>query len=172
MDGVAERPAFRDRERRGLLQIHVLAGLDRMDGDDSVPVIGRADDDRVDVLVREQFLVVAVRGDAVVLLPGLLAVILVDQRAGVLGTMAVEIADGHDSRGLVFPDPRQIVHARNPSVADGADVDAIGGRERPEHGRRHDRRESGQDGCRDEAFARCGEKVATRRRDPPFSSHV
>ena len=35
-----------------------------------------------------------------------------------------------------------------------------------EHGRRHDRREAGQDGCRDEAGAGRGEELAPRRGAP------
>jgi hypothetical protein len=137
-----------------------------------MPVIGRADHDGVHVLVRKEVLVVAVRGDAVVLLARLLRVVLVDQRPRVLDAMAVEIADRHDPRGVVFPEPGQIVSARDSAVADRTDVDSIRRRECAEHRRGNDRRDSGYDGCRDEAFTGCGEKVTTRRGTPPFLSHV
>ena len=42
------RLALGDRERHRLLAEHVLAGLHRGDGDDGVPVVGRADADGVD----------------------------------------------------------------------------------------------------------------------------
>ena len=73
MDGVAERPPFGNRERRRLLEVDVLAGLDGVDGDDRVLVIGRADDDGVDVAVGQQLAIVAVSRHAVVGLAGLLA---------------------------------------------------------------------------------------------------
>ena len=43
-----------------LLAIDVLAGLAGQDGDDRVPVVGRGDDDRVDVLAIEDLAEVAV----------------------------------------------------------------------------------------------------------------
>ena len=70
MHGVAEGTALGDRQRGRLLQVDVLAGLDRGDRDERVPVVGRADDDGVDVAVGEQLAVVGVAGDAVVGLAG------------------------------------------------------------------------------------------------------
>ena len=72
LDGVGERAAFGDGQRRGLLQVDVLAGADGVDGDERVPVVGGADDDGVDVLVGEELVIVGVAGDAVVGLAGLL----------------------------------------------------------------------------------------------------
>ena len=45
--------AFPHRVRRGLLDVDVLAGLERPDGGERVPVVRRGDDDGVDVLVVE-----------------------------------------------------------------------------------------------------------------------
>ena len=45
--------AFPHGVRRGLLDVDVLAGLQRPDGGERVPVVGRGDDDGVDVLVVE-----------------------------------------------------------------------------------------------------------------------
>ena len=45
--------AFPDRVRRRLLDVDVLAGLERPDGRERVPVIRRGDDDGVDLLVFE-----------------------------------------------------------------------------------------------------------------------
>ena len=69
VDLVAERPTLRNRQRGGLLQVDVLARADGVDRDQGVPVIGRADDDGVDILVGEQVTVVAQPGDAVIGLP-------------------------------------------------------------------------------------------------------
>ena len=123
---VAQGATLGDRQRRRLLQVDVLPRLHGVNGDQRVPVIGRADDDRVDVLVRQQLAIVAVGGHPVVLLAGLLRVVIVDERPRIFDAMAVEIAGRHDPRAVVLPEARQIVAARDPSVADRADVDAIG----------------------------------------------
>ena len=56
-----------------LLAVHVLAGFHGIDGNLLVPVIGRANDHRVNIFARQDFLVVA-RGENVVA-PELLAVL-------------------------------------------------------------------------------------------------
>src|SRR6266542_1688482 len=125
MHGVAQRAPLGDGERGGLLQVDVLACLDRRYGDGCMPMIRRADHHGVDILAGEELAVVAVPGYAVVRLAALLAVVTVDQRLGISDAFAVEIADGDNPGRVVFPQPRQIVRARNAPVADGADVDAI-----------------------------------------------
>ena len=57
---VHHRAALGDRRREGLLAVDVLAGLDRVDRHDRVPVVGRGDADGVHVWIREQRLVVLV----------------------------------------------------------------------------------------------------------------
>ena len=51
--GVDHLPAFPHGVRRGLLDVDVLAGLQRPDGRERVPVVRHGDDDGVDVLVVE-----------------------------------------------------------------------------------------------------------------------
>ena len=51
--GLDHRPPLGDRHRQGLLDVHVLAGLARLDHLDRVPVVGRGDHHRVDVLAVE-----------------------------------------------------------------------------------------------------------------------
>ena len=41
---------LRDRQRRGLLQVDMFARLDRVYGQNGVLVVGRRDDDRIDIL--------------------------------------------------------------------------------------------------------------------------
>ena len=48
------------RQRQRLLDVDVLAGVGRVDGDLRVPVIGRGDQHRIEVLLLEQLAVVAV----------------------------------------------------------------------------------------------------------------
>jgi hypothetical protein len=56
----AERLALVDRQRQRLLAVDVLARLHGVDADLGVPVVGRADDDGVDVLAVEELAVVLV----------------------------------------------------------------------------------------------------------------
>jgi hypothetical protein len=74
-------------------------------------MIRRADHDRIDIFVREQVVIVGVGRDAVVRLPGLAGVVVVDQLLRVLHPPAVEIASRHDPRHVVLPDSRQVVAA-------------------------------------------------------------
>ena len=138
MHGVAQRPALRDGQRGRLLQVDVLAGTGRGNRDGRVPVVGRADDDRVDVAVGEQFAVVGVPGHAVVRLAAALRVLAVDQHLGVLDAAGVEIADGHDAGLRELPEARHVVTARDAADADGADGDLVARRLRAEHRGRHD----------------------------------
>ena len=49
-DGIDHRPAFRDGSGKRLLTIDVLASFGGSDGHQGVPVVGRGDVDRVDVI--------------------------------------------------------------------------------------------------------------------------
>ena len=77
-----------------------------MNRGERVPVIRRADDDGIDILVGEELAIVPVRGDAVIRLPVLPGVEAVDQRLGVSGSLAVEIADGDNLGAVVLPETR------------------------------------------------------------------
>ena len=158
----AQRAALGDRQRRGLLQVDVLARLDGRDRRQRVPVVRRADHDRVDVLAREQVAVVAVRLHAVVRLAGLLRVVAVHEQLRVLGAPAVEVAHGDDPRLLVLPDARQVVRARDAAGADRADVDAVARRGRAEDRGRHDRGEAGGERGAADAPTRSDQRLPAR----------
>jgi hypothetical protein len=145
MHGVAQGAPFGDGQRRRLLQVDVLPRFYGVNRNDRVPVIGRADDDGVDVLVRQQLAVVAIADHPVVRLPRLFRVLAVDQHLRVLDPPAVEIARRHDARRLMLPDAGKIVAAGDAPGADRADVDPLARRERAEHGRGDDRRKPGRD---------------------------
>ena len=158
--GVAERTPFRNRQRGGLLQIEVLARFDRIDRDERVPVIWRADDDGVHVLVRQQLAIVRICRHAVVRFAGLLRVLLVDQRLRILHAFAVQIAHRHDSRDVVPPDARQVMTAGDAPGAYRTNVDAIARREGPEHRRRDDGGKSADAGDAAIAFPAAVMKLA------------
>jgi hypothetical protein len=162
MHGVAERAALGNRERRRLLQVDVLARRDRLDGDQRMPMVRRADDDSIDVLIGQEIAVVAVAGDAIVRLARDLRVLAVDQRLRVLDALAVEVADRDHPRRLMLPDPGQVVPARNPPHADRADVDPVRGSMGAEDRRRHDRGEAGGDGGREDRLSGRGHEFAPR----------
>ena len=91
------RPRFADRQCQRLLAVNVLAGLGRLDRDDRVPVVGRGDDHRVDVVAGQQLAEVivdsAIIGRAAALL---LAVMVVDSFAGRFAPCRIDFAYGQD----------------------------------------------------------------------------
>jgi hypothetical protein len=76
---VAERAPFSDGERCGLLQVNILACANGVNADERVPVIGGADDDRVNVFAGEQLVIICVARDAVVGRARFLRVEVVDE---------------------------------------------------------------------------------------------
>ena len=58
--GLDDLGPFLDLQGQRLLDVDVFAGVGRIDGDQRVPVIGRGDQHRVEVLLLEQLAVVAV----------------------------------------------------------------------------------------------------------------
>ena len=154
MHRVAQRPPFGDGQRCRLLQVDVLAGLHGVNRQARMLVIGRTDDDGIDVAIGEQFAIVGIAGDAVIGLAGLLAVLAVEEELGFVDALAVEIARRHDARRLVLPDPRQIVPARDPAGADGADIDAVARRRRAKYRRGNDGRKSGNNRGGDSSLPR------------------
>ena len=57
LGGLHHVPAFGNRQTERLLDIHVLTGVAGVDEHGRVPVVGRSDDHRVDLFVRQQLLV-------------------------------------------------------------------------------------------------------------------
>ena len=76
-------------------------------------------------LLREQFVIVRIRGDAVVRLAGLARVVLVHELLGVLCAIGVEVAHGHDLRERRVATGRGDRARANASGADRPDVDAV-----------------------------------------------
>jgi hypothetical protein len=87
--GIHQRTAFRDGVGHGFFQIDVLAGADRRQRDERVPVVGHGDRDGVDVIACEQLAEIPVGGAVFVALGG------IRPRLGGGACLAVHIADGH-----------------------------------------------------------------------------
>ena len=58
--GVADQLVFFQRQRQRLLAEDVLARLQSLDGDFDVPMVGRSDADRVDIVAIEDFTIVRI----------------------------------------------------------------------------------------------------------------
>jgi hypothetical protein len=100
--------------------VQVLPRQRRLDRDERVPVIGRRDDDRVDVRAREHLVVVLV-GLHVHAALALVGVELLDLRARRLEPLRVEIAHRDDPAEVVLDRALQILHphAPAPDLGDG-----------------------------------------------------
>ena len=146
LDSIGHGAAFGDGERSGLLQVDVFAGANGIDGDERVPVVGRADEDGVDVFVCKQVVIVGVACDAIVGLAELGGVGFVDELFAIFDTIGVEVANGDDA-GIVYgEDVGHVMDARDAPHADGADVDLLAGRVLAEKARRNNGREAGDGG--------------------------
>src|SRR6185436_11943848 len=109
---VAQDHALGVRHGERLLQIDVLAGVDRGKGELGMPVIRRADDHRVDVLAPEQLAVVAEGADLGRLhVP--VGVRLLDDLHAVGDAFAVQVADCDVFREFGFDDSRHVVTLRD-----------------------------------------------------------
>ena len=90
----AEGAAFGDRKREGFFDVDILAVAHGVDGDEGVPVVGRADEDDIDVGAAVELAKIGV-GFAVGV-----AVSLIDAGRAVFTTGAVNIAHGDDAEGF------------------------------------------------------------------------
>ena len=88
-----------DVVRQRLFAIHVLARPQGRQRDEGVPVVGRGDADRVDVLAVDDFAEIIV-GRALAAAPGLLGVVVVDVLLGGVAAGGVHVADGQHLRVL------------------------------------------------------------------------
>jgi hypothetical protein len=114
----AQSPVFGEVEAHRLFEIDVLAGADGGDGRENMPVIGRSDEDGVNVLPGEQFAEVGIGGAGVVL------VVLVDAVAGLVAVLFHDIADGDDLGVLLVQEIAHVPLALR-ADADAADSDAV-----------------------------------------------
>jgi hypothetical protein len=109
-------PTFGDRQAERLFDVDVFARLASVDGGQGMPVIGRRDDNGVDVLAIEQPAIVAV---AVTRAAGG----LFDLGLGDSQVFFVDVANGHD-----LLDERREVLGAAAADADRADADLFVGR--------------------------------------------
>jgi hypothetical protein len=126
------RAPFGERQRERLLDVHVLAGLARVDHLERMPVVGRVDDHRVDVGAFEHAAIVGVAGRA---------------SAGLLHReLDVRRVDVAHARDLDIVVRQEGVEHLVAAVADADDAhpDAVVG---AEHAARTDRRAHPRGGC-------------------------
>ena len=133
IDGAHHLLAFFNRVHDGLLHVGVLAGMHRINEHLLMPVVGAADDDRIDILAVEQLVVIEV-GFGI--------------RAGnlqcLVASRSVNVADGHQiNRGIILEELHQVLAA--PTGAHGADTDLV---IRAQHARRRQTAEHGRRGAR------------------------
>ena len=117
LDGVAQGPALADGRGERLLAEDVLAGAHRGNRLKDVPVVGRGDDDGVDVAAGEEVAEVLVRGDAgaQALAPG-------------LGPALPDVADGDGLGDALLEEVLEDV-AAPAAEADEAQSDPLAGRQ-------------------------------------------
>ena len=107
-----------DAVGHGLLHVDILAGVERVDRHAVMPVVGRDDEDGIDVRTREQLLVIVVN----------IVLRQAQKFAGALLALGIDIADRRDLDaifGLQHPD----VGETHSTDADDADVNAVVGAE-------------------------------------------
>ena len=92
--GLDDGAALGDGEGQRFLDVDILAVAHRVDGDQRVPVVGRADEDGVDIGAAVEFAEVAVGFAIGVLVGG------VDADGGGVDAVAVHVADGEDLERL------------------------------------------------------------------------
>ena len=86
--GVADQLVLFERERQRLLAKDVLAGLQGLDGDFDVPMVGRDDAHHVDIVALQHLAIIAVAGGLAFADAGVVL--------GPLGMAGVDVTDGHD----------------------------------------------------------------------------
>ena len=104
-DRIADHLALFDRQREGLLAVDVLAGLQSIDGDLRVPVVGSADGDHIDVLAVERAPMVA----------GRLGPPLAEPPARARRALVIDVGDGDDVRVAA-----SLVRDGHPAVSQGS----------------------------------------------------
>jgi hypothetical protein len=126
-DRLDHRAALGHRQRQGLFAIHILAGLGRGNGHESVPVLGRGDVDGVDVRPRENLAEIGRRQTTLVAAaPGVSGVAVLGLLAGGLALAVDRVAHRHDLRLAAAQEgPEMVVAAA--AEPDAADGDALAG---------------------------------------------
>jgi hypothetical protein len=148
-DGGTEEHALGVRHRHGFLQVDIFAGEDGGERGLGVPVVGRADDDGVDVGTFQELTVVGHDVDA---RSGraLFAVEFLDEAAAAGGARGIDVAHGDVVGEAGVEDVGHVVAEGDATAANLADADAVAGRRGAE--------ETGWDDLRG------GEKAGTEQR--------
>ena len=142
------RPPLNDRQRSRLLQVNVLTRAHRRNGQPCMLVVGRRNHHSIDVFGRQQLTIVVVAARSGVGFAEAFGVLPIDERNSLLYPWRVQVAHRDDAvvtrscNPGVLQHTRHIVHARDASHADRADVDPVRRRILPQHRRRHNARKS------------------------------
>jgi len=136
-DRVAEEPPLGDGQRGGLLHVHVLARERRFHGGLAVPVVGRRDGHRVDVLAGKQLVIVLVqpqcdRGT-------LVGVMLIQIRFAQRHPPRVQIGNRDNPHAAACQDSRHVHAFGDPPETDLSHLDRLARCRLPQHPRRDDR---------------------------------
>ena len=95
---IDHRPTFLDSEREGFFAVDVLAGFGGFDGLHGVPMVGRGNDDRIDVLKGQQFPKIGVQRDVGILAElGIFFVVSLGALHHLLGLGLVHFTDGSNA---------------------------------------------------------------------------
>ncbi len=118
LDGLA------DIVGEGLFAVDIFAGADGGDGDVGVPVVGRGDDNDVDIFAGDDLAEIVIRGAAGVGAAGLGGVGGVHGFLGVLAAGGVDVADG-EHLDIVTVEVAAEMAAHHFAHADAADGEAL-----------------------------------------------
>ena len=122
--GLAELLALVNGQRHRLLEVDILSGAAGGDRDDRMLVVGRGDHDGVDIVAREQVLIVFVKV-YLAFLP-LVGIVFFHAFLETLALDVVHVASGKHLHAVDRQETGQQVHRLLPE-ADKADVDRVGG---------------------------------------------
>ena len=137
-NSVDHQSPIRHRKRERFLAIHILARLQRHDGDDPMPVIGDDDDDRIDIIAANDFAEIVVGIALGRSAFGFLRSDFLDHRLGrqttvevirfsVAGAAFVDIANGQH---VAQVGGQETLQQRHPLIAraNESDADTVAGR--------------------------------------------
>lgn len=124
--GVDEGECLVDIVRQWFLTVHILASVQGGNGDNSMPVVGRGNDDGVDVFAVEEFAEVGVSFAAFEGAVLVFAVAFFDGLLGVFAAVGIDIADGDDLNFFAGKEAAEVA-AVHFTIADEAEREALAG---------------------------------------------
>src|SRR5258706_11707695 len=105
----------------------MLPGPGRRNTDHGVCMIGSADENRIVILVPDDFPVIMVDRYSVERFPILFGIIIIDQRLSIRGPPGIQIADGNDLCIIILPYTGQIMNTGNAAVTNSANINPVAG---------------------------------------------